>query len=111
MADSQWDDERQEHQQEELDRSETNHLAELSSYPAIDEELPPLPPWYRRWISRVWQLFPCTIVCVIIAGVSGSVFQFGGDFLTGLERGLLFGLFIGCVLDARLSLNDKMIDE
>lgn len=111
MAEHHLPDIGHERSQEEMASQGTEHLAELSSYPGLQEELLPLSPWYRRWINRVWHLFPCTIVNVTIAGILGSAFQFGGDFISGLERGVLFGALLGCILDARISMNGEMIDE
>jgi hypothetical protein len=111
VADQQFDDFQLDRSPDDLARQGTKHLTELSSYPGVQDGLPPLKPWYWRWMRGIWQLFPCTIVSVPIAGGFGAAFQFGGDLITGLEGGLIFGAVLGCILDARFAMNGKMIDE
>jgi len=96
---------------EEKARQGTERLDELSAYPVQREELPPLPPWYWRWWIKVWRLFPCTIISLIVMGSIGALFQFGGDVLTGLKQGILIGALFGCFCDSRFAMKGKMIDD
>ena len=111
MSDRYLHDFSEEPTKEEQHHEGTERIASISSYPVKHQELPPLPLWYWRWVVRIWRLFPCMIVGTILAGVIGAIFQFGGDSISGLKRGLLVGALFGCFFDSRFSMNGRMIDD
>ncbi|MBL8823544.1 MAG: hypothetical protein JNJ77_13225 [Planctomycetia bacterium] len=78
-------------------------------------ELPPLPPWYRRWISALWRLFPCTIqwsiTGTILVGLLVLLVQWGGDVETGMLAGLIFGAALGLYFDIRSAMDGETIDD